>query len=346
MDRSRSSHIVNLAFPDTSFARAFALRLPVVQAPMGGVAGPALVAAAANTGALGVLPIWFGTAAAAKEAIAATQRLTARPFAINLRADLAQNELIAAAAECGIGIVHLFWGNPAKSMRAIRRAGARMIATVSDADTTKAALDAGAAALIAQGVEAGGHVFGTTPLAELIPLVVAEARSVPVAAAGGIVDADDALAAFALGASAVVLGTSLVASEESDAHEDYKRALIAAGAGDTALTRCFDGFWPDAPHRTLKNSTFRTWDAAGRPRAGASSGVGARPGEGDVVARVGDAIAIPRYHAATPRAGMTGDCEAMALYAGMGVAKATEIRSAAAKIETLVRQVAAKLTSQ
>jgi NAD(P)H-dependent flavin oxidoreductase YrpB (nitropropane dioxygenase family) len=331
---------VKLTFPDTSFARAFALGLPIVQAPMGGVAGPALVAAAANAGALGVLPIWFGTAAAAKEAIAATQRLTAKPFAVNLRADLVQNELIAAAADCGIGVVHLFWGDPAKSMPAIRRAGVRMIATVSDTDTAKAALDAGAAALIAQGVEAGGHVFGTTPLAELIPIAVAEARTVPVAAAGGIVDADDAVAAFALGASAVVLGTSLVASEESDAHEDYKRALIAAGEGDTALSFCFDGFWPDAPHRTLKNSTFRAWDAAGRPRAGA------RPGEGDVVARVGDAIAIPRYHAATPSAGMRGDCEAMALYAGKGVAKVTEVRPAGATIETLARQVAEKLISQ
>jgi NAD(P)H-dependent flavin oxidoreductase YrpB (nitropropane dioxygenase family) len=330
---------VTPTFPETSFTRTFALKLPVVQAPMGGVAGPALVAAAANAGALGILPIWFGSPSAAREQIAATRRLTAKPFAVNLRADLVQSELVATAADCGVSIVHLFWGDPARSMPAVRRAGARLIATVSDADTTKAALDAGAAGLIAQGVEAGGHVFGTIPLAELIGLVVDLARGVPVAAAGGIVDADDAWAAFSLGATAVVLGTSLIATQESEAHEDYKRALIEARAGDTVLSTCFDGFWPDAPHRTLRNSTFRAWDAAGRPRAAAS-----RPGEGDVLARLGE-IAIPRYHAMTPRAGIRGDCEAMALYAGMGVAKVTTVRPAGDVIEQLAIALAEKLSS-
>jgi NAD(P)H-dependent flavin oxidoreductase YrpB (nitropropane dioxygenase family) len=332
--------MVTSTFPETAFARAFALRLPIVQAPMGGAAGPTLVAAAANTGALGILPIWFGPPAAAKDAIVRTQRLTAKPFAVNLRADLVQTGLIEAATDCGVSIVHLFWGDPAKSMPAIRRAGARGIVTVSDADTTKAALDAGAAALIAQGVEAGGHVFGTTPLADLIPLAVAEARGVPVAAAGGIVDADDALRAFALGASAVVLGTALVVTDESEAHADYKRALIGAGENDTVLSTCFDGFWPAAPHRTIRNSTFRAWDEAGRPAAGA------RPGEGDVVARMGDGIAIPRYHAATPREGMRGECEAMALYAGTGVAKVTEQRSARAAIEQLAARMAERLNAR
>jgi len=88
------------------------------------------------------------------------------------------DDMIAAATDLGVGIVHLFWGDPAASMGAIRRGGARMIATVSDAATTRQALDAGAAALIAQGVEAGGHVLGSMPLKELLPLVVEMAGDV------------------------------------------------------------------------------------------------------------------------------------------------------------------------
>lgn len=263
-----------------SFTAKFDLSVPIVQAPMGGVAGPKLVAAAANAGALAILPIWFGTADAAKDVINNTRALTRKPFAVNLRADLRQHDLISIAIDEGVSLFHLFWGDPAPSMPAIRRAGGKMIATVSDMETTKAALDAGAHALIAQGVEAGGHVYGTTPLKELIPLVVEMAAGIPVAAAGGIVDADDVVRAFGLGASAAVLGTCLVVTEESEAHVDYKRALIEAHSGDTVLSKCFDGFWPNAPHRTLKNSTYRMWNNANFPDAGT------RPGEGDVLMRI------------------------------------------------------------
>lgn len=315
----------------TAFTRKFNLEVPIVQAPMGGAAGPKLVAAAANAGALAILPIWFGSADAATEAINKTRQLTDSPFAVNLRADLRRDDLISAAVHGGVSLFHLFWGDPAPAMPAIRRAGARMIATVSDSDTTKAALDAGADALIAQGVEAGGHVYGTTPLADLLPRVVEEARSVPVAAAGGVVDSEDVMRVFGLGASAAVLGTCLVVTDESDAHADYKRALLEAHSGDTVLSKCFDGFWPNAPHRTLKNSTYRMWRDAGFPSAVA------RPGEGEILMSVSGVMEIPRYHAATPTSQMSGNCEAMALYAGTGVGRLANIRSA----ETLIRNIVA-----
>ena len=329
--------MASFEFPKTEFSRVLGTELAVVQAPMGGAAGPRLVAASADSGALAILPIWVGPPAAATALIRQTQSLTQKSFAVNLRADLEQLDHIAAATAAGVSLVHLFWGDPASSMPTIRRAGARMIATVSDKDSAKAALDAGAVALIAQGVEAGGHVHGTTPLTELVPLVVAEAAGVPVAAAGGIAEPDDIVRALRLGASAVVLGTRLVASEESEAHPDYKQALIRARTGDTELSRCFDGFWPDAPHRTLKNSTFRAWDKAGRPAQGA------RPGEGDVIARVEGVMEIPRYHAATPTKAMSGDCEAMALYAGTGVGKIADVRPAALLIGELVAAASARL---
>ena len=263
---------------------------------MGGVAGPKLVAAAANAGALAILPIWFGTPATAAEVIDKTSKLTSRPFAVNLRADLKQDDLIAAA------------------------------------------LDAGADALIAQGMEAGGHVFGTTPLAELIPSVVEAAAGVPVAAAGGIVDGVDVATAFKLGATAAVLGTRLVVTDESDAHPAYIEALLDADDGDTVLSKCFDGFWPNAPHRTLNNSTYRAWSEAGFPSAGQ------RPGEGDILMRSPVGTDIPRYHAATPTNRMSGDCEAMALYAGKGVGRIKTICSTQSVIDEIVMDAAAWLT--
>lgn len=321
----------------TRFTREFALSVPVVQAPMGGAAGPKLVAAAADAGALAILPVWFGTPTAANDVINQTRALTRKPFAVNLRADLEQSGHIAAALDAGIEIFHFFWGDPASAMAAIRRAGARMIATVSDLETSKAALDAGAAALIAQGVEAGGHVFGDTPLAELVPQVVEVAAGVPVAAAGGIVDGNDVADVLSLGASAAVLGTRLVATDESDAHPAYKQALVDAGDGDTVLSKCFDGFWPDAPHRTLKNSTYRAWSEAGSPSAGS------RPGEGDILMRSPIGIDIPRYHAATPTSRMAGDCEGMALYAGMGVGRIKSILPVRSVIDEIVTTAAARL---
>ena len=321
----------------TEFTRRFALSVPIVQAPMGGAAGPRLVAASANAGALAILPIWFGTPAAASNVINQTRALTDRPFAVNLRADLKQDDLILAALDAGIATIHLFWGDPASSMAPIRRAGGRMIATVSDLDTAKAALDAGAAALIAQGMEAGGHVFGTTPLAKLLPQVVEAADGIPVAAAGGIADGDGVADAFSLGASAAVLGTRLVATDESDAHPAYKEALVGAEDGATVLSKCFDGFWPDAPHRTLKNSTYRAWSDAGCPRPGF------RPGEGDILMRSPVGVDIPRYHAASPTNRMAGDCEGMALYAGTGVGRIKSVLPLRSVIDEIVTAAAARL---
>lgn len=304
---------------DTRFTRAFGVRTPLVQAPMGGAAGPALVAAAADAGALGVLPIWFLPPDAARGLIGQTRSLTREPFAVNLRADLVQVDHVSAAIDEGVSIIHLFWGDPEPSMAPIRAAGARMMATVWDSDSTRRALDAGACALIAQGVEAGGHVIGTTPLADLVPVVRELAGEVPVAAAGGLVDADDVARIMKLGADAAVLGTRLVATVESDAHPDYKRALIAAGSDATARSICFDGMWPDAPHRTLRNSTFMGWDAAGRPTAGG------RPGEGEVILREADGTEVPRYSAMLPTRDSQGDWEAAALYAGTGVERISDM---------------------
>jgi NAD(P)H-dependent flavin oxidoreductase YrpB (nitropropane dioxygenase family) len=174
--------------------------------------------------------------------------------------------------------------------------------------------------------------MGTTPVAELLALVREAVGDVPVAVAGGFVDAADVAAALAAGADAVALGTRFAASAESEAHDDYKRALIMASGDATVRSVCFDDGWPDAPHRTLRNTTFEAWSVAGCP------GAGARPGEGDVIL-YDNGEAIPSYSVATPTRDMTGDWEAAALYAGTGVSKIGDAPPVAELIDRIMAQL-------
>jgi nitronate monooxygenase len=284
---------------------------------MGMVAGPRLVAGVANAGGLGVLPIWGRPLENAAALIAAVQAQTTSPFAVNLRADLLQTDHIALALEAGVSLIHLFWGDPTESMPAISVGGGRLIATVGDDDSARQALDAGAVGLIAQGVEAGGHVRSEMPLDTLLESVLEVAQGVPVIAAGGISTPSDVQRVLQRGAAAALLGTRFAATAESDAHDFYKRALVNAGADDTVRTTCFDGLWPDAPHRALRNSTYERWQAAGSPPEGR------RPGEGDVILRWGE-VAFKRYSMVPPAEHMTGDFEAAVMYAGCGVGRVTD----------------------
>lgn len=316
------------------FTEAFDLRLPLIQGPMGGVSGPRLVAAVSQAGALGVLPIWAVSTETAILKIAQTKALTDKAFAVNIRADLVQHDHISAAVDQGISIVHAFWGDPKLSCRAIPKE-AKLIATVWNEASAKSALDAGASALIAQGIEAGGHVKGITPLADLITIVSAVAGNVPVAAAGGLATAQDIKEVLSLGADAAVFGTRFVATVESDAHDFYKTAIVNAVEDTTVRTECFDGAWANAPHRVLRNSTFTAWESAGSP---ASPG---RPGEGEEILLTINGQSISRYSVSPPAAGMTGEAEAAAMYAGTGIGKIREIPDVA----TLLAEIEKELRS-
>jgi nitronate monooxygenase len=131
-----------------------------------------------------------------------------------------------------------------------------------------------------------------------------------------------------------MLGTRFVATEEADVHAEWSARLVAAWAADTVLTGLFDGGWPGAPHRVLRNSTYRRWDEAGRPPPGS------RPGEGDVVAQSGG-IDIERYAADEPRRDTTGELEAMCLYAGRGVGRITSVEPAADVVSRIGSELAA-----
>jgi nitronate monooxygenase len=221
------------------------LEVPVVQAGMGGISRHELAAAVSEAGGLGTIA---GARAEIAEEIAAARRITGRPIAVNLLLPFVRPGDAEAAAAADAIVT--FWGEPR------RLAAVTWIHQCGSVEEAKAAAAAGADAVIAQGVEAGGHVRGRTPLLELLERVRA-AVEIPVLAAGGIVDVEGVKAVLGAGATAAVCGTRFLLSDESRAHPEYKRRCL--DADETILTELFGLGWPDAPHRVIPNGATRRW---------------------------------------------------------------------------------------
>jgi nitronate monooxygenase len=221
------------------------LDTPIVQAGMGSVARHELAAAVSEAGGLGMIA---GVRAPIARELEAARRLTGRPVAVNLLLPFLQPGDAQAAA--GADAIVTFWGEPR------RLAAGTWIHQCGSVEEAMAAAAAGADAVIAQGVEAGGHVRGRVPLLELLERVRA-AVNVPVLAAGGIVDAGGVRAVLDAGAAAAVVGTRFLLSEECRAHPGYKQRCL--DASETVLTELFGLGWPDAPHRVVPNAATRRW---------------------------------------------------------------------------------------
>jgi nitronate monooxygenase len=299
---------------------ALGCEVPVMQAPLGRGAAAALAAEVSRAGGLGTLGASWTDPASLREQIRSVMRATDRPFCVNLVLDFEQDERLEVAIEERVPWVSFSFGLRPELVARARAGGARVLVQVASAHGARAAADAGADALIVQGVEAGGHVQSVVGLLPLIA-AVRRAVSLPLVAAGGIADPASARAALVAGTAAVAMGTRFVASDECDAHPRYKAGLLRAEGRDTVLTELFDVGWP-APHRVLRNSTYERWEAGGCPPSGR------RPGEGEEVAP-----GIARYAVNMPLAGVEGDVEAMAMYAGQGVGTIEAVEPAAAIVE-------------
>jgi NAD(P)H-dependent flavin oxidoreductase YrpB (nitropropane dioxygenase family) len=318
----------SLATPLTTLLE---IRVPVIQAPIGSFSCPALAAAVSEAGGLGTLALSWDSLLRCREKISETRAATRAPFGINLVLEWDQTDRLNACLDNGIKIVSLFWGDPSRYISLAHRAGAKTIVTAGSSEEARKAVDAGADVIVCQGFEAGGHVRGITGSIALIPAVVDAVAPVPVVAAGGLADGRGLAAALALGASGVWMGTRFAASVESRAHPEFKKRLICCEESDTEYLRLFDGGWQNAPHRVLRNSTVHAWDKAGRPNSGM------RPNENEIIGRSQQGTEIRRYDDVPPVAGMSGDWEACALYAGEGAGIIREIKSASAIVDDIVR---------
>ena len=224
------------------------LEAPIVQAGMGGgLATHELAAAVSGAGGLGTIGILAPPDL--RREIAAARALGERRLAVNLLLPFARRAHFEAASTADVVVT--FWGRPR------RRTPKLWIHQCGSVEEALAACQAGADAVIAQGVEAGGHVRGTLPALDLL----ARTRDVlgagyPVLSAGGVADAADVRARLDAGAEAVVCGTRFLMSEESGAHPAYKERLVEAR--ETVLTELFGVGWP-APHRVIPNQATERW---------------------------------------------------------------------------------------
>ncbi len=306
------------------------LEVPIVQAGMGSIARHELAAAVSEAGGLGTIA---GVRAPIAAELAAARRLTSRPIAVNLLLPFVQPGDVQAAAAAAVIVT--FWGEPR------RVAAGTWIHQCGSVAEAKAAAAAGADAVIAQGVEAGGHVRGTTPALELLERVRA-AVMIPVLTAGGIVDTEGVRAAIDAGAVAAVVGTRFLLSDESHAHLDYKRRCLEAH--DTVLTELFGLGWPEAPHRVIPNDATRRWlrDDPRGPRWIRIANRLTRP----VAARIPVTVqgrALKTQRPSQPFLGPqppTDDgpanlLDSGPLYAGANVSRITDIRPAAQLVDDL-----------
>jgi nitronate monooxygenase len=287
--------------------------VPLVQAPIGRASCPELAAAVSNAGALGMLGATFLDEAGLRTTLTETVGLTDRPFGVNLILQWDQRDRLAVCLEQGVRLISYFWGELSPGSPYVEEAhaaGALVMLTVGAADEARRAVDAGVDVIVAQGLDAGGHVWGSVGTIALVPAVVDAVAPTPVIAAGGLGDGRGLAAVLALGGQAAWLGTRFVVADEALSHPDYRDRIVAARETDTVWsTGVFDAGW-NAPVRTLDNTTLRSWRGAGSAEAGM------RPGERDIVARRADGAPVVRYDYAPPVVGMSGDTEAMANHAG------------------------------
>lgn len=156
----------------TSLCALLNIELPIIQAPIGGAATPALAAAVSNAGGLGMLPLTWHSPEGVRRVIRQTRQLTDRPFGVNLILQWPQEERLKVCLEEGVPVVSFFWGDPSLYVAAAHTAGSLVMHTVGSAVEARRVRDAGVDIIVAQGWEAGGHVWGQVATLPLVPCVV------------------------------------------------------------------------------------------------------------------------------------------------------------------------------
>jgi nitronate monooxygenase len=278
----------------TRFTELVGCELPLQLAAMGGVGTIELAAAVSDAGGLGMVR---------DRAYRPPSGVCGTSFLMPFLPDL---ERVGEAAG-GSAIVEFFYGDPRTELvEAVHAGGALAGWQIGSVEEAQAAVECGCDYVVAQGVEAGGHVRGTLPLDEILTAVLG-AVEVPVVAAGGVATAERFAEVMRLGADAVRVGTRFLASEESGAHPGYVSSLIAATGDDaTALTEWFGEGWENAPHRVLSSALDAAQESGWRK---------VQPPDREVERDVQD----------------------MAMYAGTGVVDVTKVEPATAIVADLLR---------
>jgi nitronate monooxygenase len=308
-------------------------RVPVLCAGMGGVSRYELAAAVSAAGGLGCLGMVREAPEFIRDQVTRLRASTARPFAVNIipaaTDSLLLAEQVACIIELKVPMVCLFWDVIAEVIACFQKSGVLVMHQVGSIAAAKQAFEASVDVLIAQGVEAGGHVMGNVGGFALTSEIAA-ISPVPVVAAGGIGTGHAMAAAMNLGAQGVWCGSAFLATLESNAHDYHKERLIQASATDTVYTKRYHINWPmKAPVRVLRNSVTESPDHA----------IDDNDQNAPIARQDGRAVVL--YSTDSPLKGAEGELEKMALYAGESCGQIHELCSAAERLHQLVAQARA-----
>jgi NAD(P)H-dependent flavin oxidoreductase YrpB (nitropropane dioxygenase family) len=337
---------------NTRLTEEYGLDFPFVGAGMGFVALPGLVAAVSNAGGLGVLGNGVEPPPSTQVLIRQIKALTDEPFGVDFFLDTSafgpatmDGHIGVCIAEAVPLVVFHFDIPPQAWVDRLHNADIDVWVQVPSVEDAVAAAGVGADAVIAQGVEAGGHNKSTTPLVQLLRDVRRQV-DVPVLAAGGIATGADVVQALAHGAEGVWVGTRLVASEEAYAHAEYKRRLTQARKQGTVITTMFGPELPDRPYRVLRNRVVNQW-------AGREDQI---PDPPLPPAEIGQTVlfpqtfrvpyTMPKFSAVVPTPDTRGDFEEMGMPAGESVQRIDRVKPAAQIIEEMMGEARAILEGE
>jgi NAD(P)H-dependent flavin oxidoreductase YrpB (nitropropane dioxygenase family) len=246
---------------ETALTRLVGVRHPIVQTGMGWVAGPRLVSATANAGALGILASATMTTDRLRDAIREVKSRTREPFGVNLRADATDaGDRVRIMIEEGVRVASFALAPSAELIAELKEAGVVVIPSIGARRHAEKVAAWGADAVIVQGGEGGGHT-GEVATTVLLPQVV-DAVDIPVVAAGGFFDGRGLVAALAYGAAGVAMGTRFLLTSDSTVPDAVKAAYLAATVKDVTVTRAVDGL----PHRMLRTELVDALENSGRTR--------------------------------------------------------------------------------
>jgi enoyl-[acyl-carrier protein] reductase II len=225
---------------DTRVSQLLGIRYPIVQAPMGWIARAQLASAVSNAGGLGIIETSSGELDNVREEIRKMRDLTDRPFGVNIaQLFVSDPSIVDFVVEQGVRFVTTSAGDPRRYTAQLKAAGLTVFHVVPSLGAAMKAVAAGVDGLVVEGGEGGGfkNPRDVTTMV-LLPLVCSR-LDVPVIAAGGICDGGSMAAAFALGAEGVQMGTRMVSAAESPVHDNWKKAILAAGETDTVFLNRF-----------------------------------------------------------------------------------------------------------
>ncbi|HET6934211.1 MAG TPA: nitronate monooxygenase [Candidatus Angelobacter sp.] len=322
----------------TRLTELLGLETPIISAPMGpNISGPELVAAVSGAGGLGILQAQLLSPELFREELRLVRKLTRSPFGVNFLLPFPCEHLLEICLEEKVGMISFFWGDPGPYIERIHAAGAKVIHQVGTVPEAVNAAKAGVDVIIAQGVEAGGHIAGEVSTFALLPRVLDQVRDVPVVAAGGIADWRGLAAALALGADGVAMGTRFIATPEANAHPTYKQKVVEASENDTVRTVLFGYGWPEAPHRVLRTKFVEEWLGKDPAASGAGDEIVGYASIG------GQKIPLPRFAGIPPGKEAEGEIESMSLYMGQSAGLIHDIRPAAEIVKEMTALAEAQL---